>query len=74
MDHSLGSQIAQKNNEGFERAIYYLSRILIWAEYHYNPVEKECLELIFAIQKMRYYLVGQTIHVISRFYPIWILR
>ncbi|XP_020258925.1 uncharacterized protein LOC109835356 [Asparagus officinalis] len=33
-------------------------------------VEKECLALVFAIQKMRHYLVGQTIHVISRMNPI----
>ena len=32
----------------------------------YNPIEKECLALVFAIQKMRHYLVGQTINVISK--------
>ncbi|XP_020245394.1 uncharacterized protein LOC109823524 [Asparagus officinalis] len=39
---------------------------MIRAEHQYNPVEKECLALVFAVQKMRYYLVGQTIHVISK--------
>jgi len=65
MDHSLGALLTQKNNEGFEQAIYYLSRTLIEAEYRYNPVKKECLALVFTVQKTRY-LIGQIIHVISR--------
>ena len=46
---------------------------MIGAESRYNPVEKECHALFFAIQKMRYYLVGQTIHIISRVNPLRIL-
>jgi len=39
---------------------------MIGAEHRYNPMEKECLALVFVVQKMRHYLVGQTIHVISK--------
>jgi len=60
MNHSLSAPLAQKNDEGVEQAIYYLSRTLIGAERRYNPVEKECLALVFAIQKTRHYLVGHT--------------
>ena len=49
VDHSLGVLLAQKNDEGCEHAIYYLSRTLIGAESQYNPVEKECLALVFAV-------------------------
>ena len=49
MDHSLGALLVQNNSH--EQAIYYLSRTLIGAESRYNPVEKECLALVFAIQK-----------------------
>ena len=73
MDHSLGALLAQNNEQGHEHAIYYLSRTMIGAEHRYNPVEKECLALVFAIQKMRHYLVGQLIHVISRVNPLRIL-
>ena len=52
---------------------YYLSRTLVGAESRYNPIEKECLTLVFAIQKARHYLVGQTIHVISRVNPLRLL-
>jgi len=72
MDHSLGALLTQKNDEGAEQAIYCLNRTLIGAESRDNPVEKKCLALVFAIQKMRHYLVGHTIHVISRVNPLWI--
>ena len=51
----------QVGNFGFpltEQAIYYLSRTMIGAEHQYNPIEKECLALVFAVQKMRHYLVS----------------
>ena len=73
MDHSLGALLTQKNDEGYKQAICYLSRILIGVESRYNLVEKECLALVFAVQKTQHYLVGQTIHVISRVNPLRIL-
>src|SRR4051812_11012058 len=66
MEHSLGALLAQKSDEGHEQAIYYLSRTMVGAEHRYNPVEKECLALVFAIQKTRHYLTGQTIYVVSK--------
>ena len=73
MDHSLDALLAQKDDNGHEQAIYYLSRTLIGAESRYNPIEKEYLALVFAVQKTRHYLVGQTIHVISRVNPLCLL-
>jgi len=73
MDHSLGALLTQENDDGHEHAIYYLRRTLIGAESQYNPIEKECLAIVFSIQKTRHYLVGQTIHVIFRVNPLRIL-
>ena len=73
MDHSLGTLLVQKNVEGVEQTIYYLNRTLIGVESHYNRVKKECIALIFAIQKTRHHLVEQTIHVIFRINPLQIL-
>jgi len=73
MNHSLGTLLAQNNDQNHEQAIYYLSRIMIGAEHRYNLIKKECLALVFAIQKMRHYLVGQHIHVISRVNPLRLL-
>ena len=54
MDNSFGALLVQKNDEGHEQAIYYLSRTLIGVESRYNPIEKECLALVFAVQKTQH--------------------
>jgi len=66
IDHSQGALLAQNNNQNYEQAIYYLSKTMIRAEHRDNLIKKECLALVFAIQKMRHYLLGQCIHVIFR--------
>jgi len=40
IDHSLGALLAQKNDDGHEQTIYYLSRTLIGAESQYNPIRR----------------------------------
>lgn len=51
MDHVFGALLTQANENGQKQTIYYLSRIKIRAEHRYNPVEKECLALVFAIKR-----------------------
>ena len=46
---------------------------MIGSEHHYNPIEKECLALVLAIQKMRQYLMRKHIQVISRVNPLRLL-
>ena len=60
MDHSLGTLLVQKNDEGAEQVIYYLSRTLIGAESHYNSVEKECLALVLHLEDAT--LLGQAVY------------
>jgi len=73
MHHSLGALLAQNNDQNHKQAIYYLSRTMIGAEYRYKPIEKECLALVFTIQKMCHYLTGQRIQIISRVNPLRLL-
>jgi len=49
MNHYLEALLAQNNDQEHEQAIYYLSRTMIGAEHRYNPIEKECLALVFAV-------------------------
>lgn len=51
----LGALLAQEGEKGKERALYYLSRTLIGVEVNYSPIEKMCLVLFFAIDKLRHF-------------------
>jgi len=67
---SLGALCVQKNEEGKEIALYYLSHTLVGAKLKYSPIEKICLSLIFAIQKLRHYMQAYTVQMISQADPI----
>ncbi|XP_074296849.1 uncharacterized protein LOC141627503 [Silene latifolia] len=69
-ERSLGAMCAQEIEDRKERSLYYLSRTLVGAELNYAPIEKICLALVFAIQKLRHYMQAHTIHVVSKADPI----
>ncbi|KAA0043322.1 uncharacterized protein E6C27_scaffold110G002330 [Cucumis melo var. makuwa] len=66
---SLGALLAQENDKGKKCALYYLSRTLIGAELNYSPIEKMCLALFFAIDKLRHYMQAFTIHLVAKADP-----
>ncbi|KAL6291692.1 hypothetical protein ACE6H2_009202 [Prunus campanulata] len=70
LEHSLGAMLAQENEDGKENALYYLSRTLVGAEQNYTPIEKVCLALIFAVQKLRHYILSHGITLISKADPL----
>jgi len=55
-EKSLGSLMVQENEEGKERALYYLSQTLNGAELNYFPIEKMCLALFFIVDKLKHYM------------------
>ncbi|KAG9453311.1 hypothetical protein H6P81_006215 [Aristolochia fimbriata] len=69
-EKSLGALLAQNDDKGKERPLYYLSRTMVGAELNYSPIEKTCLALIFAIQKLRHYLLAHSTNLISRADPL----
>ncbi|KAG9458562.1 hypothetical protein H6P81_003070 [Aristolochia fimbriata] len=64
-EKSLGALLAQNDDQGKERPLYYLSRTMVGAELNYSPTEKTCLALIFAIQKLRHFLLAHSTNLIS---------
>ncbi|GMQ02073.1 hypothetical protein CsSME_00048471 [Camellia sinensis var. sinensis] len=70
LDGSLGALLAQHNEHGKENALYYLSRILVGAEVNYSPIEKTCLALVFALQKLKHYVLEHEVKLISRADPL----
>ncbi|KAG9444902.1 hypothetical protein H6P81_016242 [Aristolochia fimbriata] len=69
-EKSVGALLAQCDENNKERSLYYLSRTLVGAELNYTPIEKTCLELIFAIQKLWHYLLEHSTNLISRTDPL----
>ncbi|KAG9444322.1 hypothetical protein H6P81_015662 [Aristolochia fimbriata] len=65
-----GALLAQCDEDNKERSLYYLSRTLVGAELNYTPIEKTCLALIFAVQKLRHYLLAHSTNLISRADPL----
>ena len=58
--------MAQENEKGKERALYCLSRTLTGAELNYSPIEKMCLALFFAIDKLEHYMQAYTVRLIAK--------
>jgi len=58
--------LAQCNNEGKENVVYYISWTMVGAKINYSAMGKIFLALIFAVQKLRHYLLFHQITVISR--------
>ena len=67
---ALGALLAQHDDHGRERAIYYISRTLVGYELNYTPMEKACLAVVFSTQKLRHYMLGHTVHLISKIDPL----
>ena len=62
--------MAQEDEKGKECALYYLSKTLVGAEVNYSPIEKMCLALFFAIDKLRHYMQAFTVHLVAKADPI----
>ncbi|KAA0042174.1 gypsy-like retrotransposase [Cucumis melo var. makuwa] len=69
-ERSLGALLANEKEKGKERALYYLSRTLVRAEVNYFSIEKMCLTLFFAINKLRHYMQAFTVHLVAKADPI----
>ena len=67
---SLGALLAQKDDNGRERAIYYISRTLVNYELNYNTIEKACLAVVFASQKLRHYMLAHTTQLVAKIDPL----
>lgn len=64
------TMLYQKIEDNKERAIYYLSKILIDYETRDTPMGKNCFAMIFTTKKLRHYLLYCTTYVVNPINPL----
>lgn len=68
---SMGCVLGQHDDRGRrEEAIYYLSKKLTDCESRYSPLEKTCLALLWATQRLRHYLLSYPVLLLARMDPL----
>ena len=55
-DMALGCMLAQLNDSGKERAIYYLNKRMLEYEYGDIMIERLCLPLVWATRRVGHYV------------------
>jgi hypothetical protein len=62
-----------REREGEEHPIMYVSRKLLLMEKKYSIVKKECLAVKWALDTLKYYLLGRKFTLITDHAPlVWI--
>ncbi|WJZ91335.1 hypothetical protein VitviT2T_010416 [Vitis vinifera] len=69
-DVALGCMLAQLDDSGKDRAIYYLSKRMLGYETRYVMIERYCLALVWATRRLRHYMTEYSMHLISRLDPL----
>lgn len=74
-DKAVGAVLVQKDEEGEDKPISFVSRKLRGAEINYTTTEKECLAIVFAIEKFKQYVEGLQFEIITDHSAlIWLLK
>lgn len=66
----IGALLAQEDDDRNEQPVYYVSRALKDAETRYPKIEKSCLVVIYASQRLKRYFSAHQILLMTKSHPI----
>ena len=69
-DITLGYMLAQLDDSGNDRVIYYLSKRILDYETRYVMIKCFCLALVWATRRLRHYMIEYSMHLISSLDPL----
>ena len=69
-DVALRCMLAQLDDSGRERAIYYMSTRMLEYETRYTMIERFYLALVWATRRLRHYMTEYSVHLVSRLDPL----
>nr|CAN65636.1 hypothetical protein VITISV_037276 [Vitis vinifera] len=69
-DMALGCMLAQLDDSGKDRVIYYLNKKMLDYETRYVMIERYYLALVWAIRRLRHYMIEYFVHLIYRLDPL----
>ena len=67
---ALGCMLAQLDDSGKDKVIYYLSKRMLDYETRYVMIERYYLALVWATRRLRHYMTEYSLHLISRLDPL----
>ena len=67
---ALGGMLAQLDDSGKERAIYYLSKRMLEYECKYIMIERLYLALVWVTRRLRHYVIEYSTLLVSRLDPL----
>lgn len=66
----IGAVLSQEDESGRSRPVSFISRRLTETEQRYSTIEQECLEIVWAIGQLRYYLVAKEFVIFTDHKPL----
>ena len=68
--YAISALIAQEDGDDIEKPVYYISRVLKDIEIHYPMVERACLAIVYASQRLRHYFLAYEVWLMTKSHAI----
>ena len=68
--YAIGALIAQEDEGGIEQPVYYVSRAPKDAETCYPRVERACLAIVYASQRLHHYFLAYEVRLMTKSHAI----